>query len=154
MPKYNGYIQYICIMETYNIKKTLTIAYILLLGCSNNDDFPNVYVNQSIPITMAEYNNVYNNIWGYEYINGGVGGIIIVQGLNNEFIAYDRACTHEGNPDCILSSIKINNPILSCTNCCNSKFVIIDGSVSEGPANKALKQYDTYFDGVMLYITN
>ena len=42
MPKYNGYIQYICIMGTYNIKKTLTIAYILLVGCSNNDDFPNI----------------------------------------------------------------------------------------------------------------
>ena len=103
---------------------------------------------------MPQYNNVYNNIWGYEYLNGGLGGIIIVKSLNNEFIAYDRACTFELNSDCIVSGNNLNDPILTCKDCCNSKFIINDGSVTDGKANQALKRYNTYFDGEMLYITN
>ena len=72
----------------------------------------------------------------------------------NEFIAYDRSCTQEINGKCIVSGESVNDPILHCSNCCNSKFVIIDGSVTEGPANQALKKYNTHFDGTMLYITN
>ena len=73
------------------------ITLLFILSCTKENPFPNTYVNESIPITMAEYSNVYNNIWGYEYIHGGLGVIIIVQGLNNEFIAYDRSCTNEIN---------------------------------------------------------
>jgi len=125
-----------------------------LNGCGVDYTFPNTSVNITIPITMPEYNNVYNNIWGYEYLNGGVGGIIIVQGLDNEFIAYDRSCTFEINSECIISGETVNDPILSCSDCCNSKFIITDGAVTEGPANQALKKYHTYFDGEILYITN
>lgn len=135
-------------------KSILIISLFIIIGCTDEDTFPNIYVNETIPITMPQYNNVFNNIWGYEYISGGLGGIIIVQGINNEFIAYDRACTNEENTTCVVSGESINDQILSCQNCCNSKFLIIDGSVTEGDANRALKRYNTYFDGSMLYITN
>ena len=136
------------------LKNIIIASAAMIIGCVKEDHFPNIEVNETIPITMPEYNNIYNNIWGYEYISGGLGGIIIVQGVNNEFIAYDRACTHEASTNCIVSGESINDQILNCQNCCNSQFLIIDGSVTEGPANRALKQYNTYFDGVMLYITN
>ncbi len=135
-------------------KSILIISLFIIIGCTDEDTFPNIYVNETIPITMPQYNNVFNNIWGYEYISGGLGGIIIVQGINNEFIAYDRACTNEENTICVVSGESINDQILSCQNCCNSKFLIIDGSVTEGDANRALKRYNTYFDGSMLYVTN
>ena len=130
------------------------ITLLFILSCTKENPFPNTYVNESIPITMAEYSNVYNNIWGYEYIHGGLGGIIIVQGLNNEFIAYDRSCTNEMNNQCIVSGKSLNDPVVSCSECCNSKFIIVDGSVIEGEASQALKRYQTYFDGNILYITN
>ena len=136
------------------MKKIIFIIWILICSCTKDADFPQTYVNENIPITMAEYSNVYHNLWGYEYINGGLGGIIIVQGLDNEFIAYDRACPFETNNECIVSGLSNNDPILSCLECCNSKFVVVDGSVAEGPANQALKRYQTYFDGTILYITN
>jgi len=135
-------------------KNILIISLTIIMGCTDEDTFPNIYVNETIPITMPQYNNVYNNIWGYEYISGGLGGIIIVQAINNEFIAYDRSCTNEKNTTCVVSGESINDQILSCQSCCNSKFLIIDGSVTEGNANRALKRYNTYFDGAMLYITN
>ena len=81
----NYFIQILCFLS------------ILIVGCGDDYNFPNVNVNESVPITMPQYNNVYGNLWGYEFINGGLGGIIIVQGLDNEFFAYDRACTYEAN---------------------------------------------------------
>ena len=48
----------------------------------------------------------------------------------------------------------INNLTFSCQNCSLSEFIITDGSIIEGPANQALKKYNTYFDGEILYITN
>ena len=71
--------------------RILSFLTYLIIGCGNDYNFPNVNVNESVPITMPQYNNVYGNLWGYEFINGGLGGIIIVQGLDNEFFAYDRA---------------------------------------------------------------
>jgi len=126
----------------------------MILGCKNTDNFPDTNVNISIPITMPLYSNVYNGIWNYDYINGGIGGIIIVHTLDDGFIAYDRSCTFEANSECIISGSSTNDPILSCTSCCESEFMVYDGSVTEGPANQALKKYNTYFDGTMLYVTN
>ena len=137
-----------------SFKKIIPIICLLITSCSVENNFPEIYVNESIPITMAQYSNVYNNIWGYEYVSGGLGGIIIVQGLNNEFIAYDRSCTQEINGKCVVSGKSVNDPVLHCSNCCNSKFVEIDASATAGPANLALKKYNTHFDGTMLYITN
>ena len=125
----------------------------IIIGCGidSEDNFPETSVYIKIPITMPEWNNVYGNLWGYEYLNGGIGGIILVQGMD-EFIAYDRSCTFEMN-ECIVSGQSVNDPILFCE-CCDSQFIVMDGSVSEGPANQALKKYNTYFDGTELYITN
>ena len=138
-----------------NLKKItiLMLLTIVILGCDNDYDFPNVNVYITIPITMPQYNNIYDNVWGYEYLDGGLGGVIVVQGLDG-FLAYDRACTFEASSECIVSGQNTNDPILSCKNCCESKFIITDGSVTEGPANQALKKYNTVFDGEILYITN
>ena len=138
-----------------NLKKIaiLTFLTIIILGCDNDYDFPNIDVYITLPITMPQYNNIYDNVWGYEHLDGGLGGVIVVQGTDG-FLAYDRACTFEANSECIVSGQHTNDPVLSCENCCESKFIITDGSVTEGPANQALKKYNTVFDGEILYITN
>ena len=136
------------------LKLIIIVFFISIIGCGDDYRFPEVDVNITIPITMPEYNNVYGNLWGYEFLNGGLGGVIIVQAMDGNFMAYDRSCTFETNSDCIISGTNINDPILTCINCCNSQFIITDGSVSQGPANQALKKYNTYFDGTILYITN
>ena len=138
----------------HHFKKITLIIFLYIIGCGSDYNFPETNVNIILPITMPEYNNVYNNLWGYEYLNGGLGGIIIVKGMDDDFIAYDRACTFEINSKCIVSGESSNDPILTCNSCCESQFIIIDGSVTNGPANQALKKYHTYFDGEMLYITN
>ena len=127
----------------------------ILFGCETDNQFPNnVYVNIGIPINMPEYNNLTIPL-GYEFINGGIGGIIIMRDLNNNFIAYDRACTYEMSENCVLSGEStMYDAILQCHDCCQSKFIVVDGSVTEGPANLALKRYNTSINGEILYITN
>ena len=126
----------------------------ILFGCEPQSPFPNTYVNIAIPINMPEYNNLTIPL-GYEYIIGGLGGIIILRDLDNNFIAYDRACTYEMDADCIITGESTTyGAILHCGNCCESKFIVVDGSVTEGPANQALKRYNTSLNGEVLYITN
>ena len=138
----------------YYLRKIAVIICITIIGCTREDDFPNIYVEESIWITSPQYSHVYGNIWGWDTIPGGLGGIVFVQSTNNTFAAYDRACTFETSQDCIISETA-DNLIFSCKECCDSKFGIIDGSVLEGSAaNQALKRYNTYFDGEYLYITN
>ena len=38
--------------------------------------------------------------------------------------------------------------------CCGSKFIVVDGSVINGPAGLPLQRYQTYYDGTTLHITN
>ena len=161
MRKYEIYQNMRAILSIFtlmvNFKKITLIIFLTIISCSKEDGFPDIYVNESIFITGPEYELFYQNLYDWRTISGGVGGIIIVQGYNNTFMAYDRACTYENNSsntnsNCIIS--ETNNPIFSCTNCCNSKFSILDGSISEGPAKRGLKTYNTYFDGKYLHITN
>ena len=138
--------------------KIMLIICIVIVGCKKEDYFPNVSVNESVFITGEQYHWPNGNIYDFILISGGVGGIIIVQGHNETFIAYDRGCTYENNNnninnDCIIDTTSTTH-IFSCTECCGSKFSIIDGSVSKGPATRGLKTYNTYFDGSHLHITN
>ena len=168
MRKYEIYQNITAILSIFismgSFKKITLIIFLTIISCSKEDGFPDIYVNESIFIATsagvgsAEYINFYGNLYAWDIIPGGVGGIIIVQGHNDTFMAYDRACTHENNSEntnsnCIISETD-DQYIFSCTECCNSKFSILDGSVSEGPANRGLKIYNTYFDGEYLHINN
>ena len=141
-----------------SLKKITLIMCIAIISCSRENHFPDIYVNESIFITGPEYVLFYQNLYAWRIIPGGLGGIIIVQGYNNTFMAYDRACTHENNSEdtnstCIVSATD-DQSVFSCADCCESKFSILDGSIYEGPASTGLKTYSTYFDGEYLHITN
>ena len=60
------------------LKIFIFIILTTIIGCGidSEDNFPETNVYLEIPITMPEYNNIYGNLWGYEYLNGGIGGII------------------------------------------------------------------------------
>ena len=167
MRKYEIYQNIRAILSIFShmgsLKKITLIIFLTIISCSKEDEFPDIHVNESIFIASggvgsAEYINFYGNLYAWDIIPGGLGGIIIVQGHNDTFMAYDRACTHENtsqniNSNCIISETE-DQYIFSCTDCCNCKFSILDGSVSERAAIRGLKIYSTYFDGTHLHITN
>ena len=126
----------------------------ILLGCSKDDDgyIPLVNVNITIHTNDPAF-NIISVPGGWTYVNGGSRGIIIYRVSNDKFNAYDRHCTYETSNSCGLVSVDASN-ITGLDDCCSSKFLLTDGSVTKGPASLPLKQYSTSFDGQVLRIFN
>ena len=115
------------------------------------ESYPKVDVNINLELNSPIFFNL-EAIGGYQYINGGVGGILIYRKSIEEFIAYDRASPYNPTFDCRVEvqedMIIIKDP------CSESEYLIIDGSVLQGPANQALKRYTTILNGNQLSIFN
>lgn len=124
-----------------------------IAGCNTNDsNIPNVAVNLRLTVSNPDFINL-NAVGGYIHITGGSQGIIVYRYDVNEFRAYDRHCPYNAFESC---RVTVNSSGIEAEDdvCCNSKFLIIDGSVLEGPAALPLKQYQTSFNGNTLLITN
>ncbi len=103
---------------------------------------PDVDVNFSISINS--YFEL-QNINGYTYIdNYGYNGIVVFRYSQDEFTAFDRACPHDVyEHEC---KIEVIDPPIAEDPCCNSQFLLIDGSVVDGPSKHPLKQYNASFN--------
>ncbi len=119
---------------------------------NNNSNIPYVPVNIDIYPANPQYNDL-NVIGGWLYITGGSRGIIIYRFTQDEFYAYDRHCTYQPTNSCGKVIMDTDNITLVDT-CCGSKFIVVDGSVINGPAGLPLQRYQTYYDGTTLNITN
>ena len=124
------------------------LIIVLFVRCDKNEiPFPNVSVYAILSLDTELGNVLPGN---YVEVDGhGVGGLIIFRADQNEFLAFDRACTYEASNTCQLED---DDSFYECP-CCGSRFWMagnadIAGSVYQGPASYALKQYKCYFDGV------
>lgn len=112
---------------------------------------PTVTVDIYVDVTSTIYMQL-GMVGGYEYIVGGYKGIVVYRLSEDEFVAFDRACSYDPTNSCRL---QMNSTGIELEDsCCTSKFEIIDGSVMKGPATVSLKQYHTSFDGANLHIFN
>ena len=141
-----------------SIKKIISVALLsatlFYAGCKKDDD-------NGVPITAVDIYLYTNNpsfsnlnaVGGWTYITGGVRGILVYRKSNTEFAAYDRNCTYQSSEPCATVSVD-GTGILAVDTCCNSKFSIYDGSITQGPASVPLKAYNNTFDGNVLHIYN
>jgi nitrite reductase/ring-hydroxylating ferredoxin subunit len=145
------------------LKKFLTVLTFLFcslnllftVACKDdnrNNNIPLVEVNFAIQVNDPAYLNL-QTVGGWEYISGGSRGIILFRASQDEFKAYDRHCTFQPSSTCAIVSVDANN-ITASDNCCGSTFILTDGSVTKPPANFPLKQYNTSFDGSIIYVSN
>ena len=138
------------------MKKWLYILLIVCfaLACSKdtNSNIPLVNVDVTIYLNNPAY-NMLSVPGGWTYVNGGSRGIIIYRVSNDQFNAYDRHCTYDSSNSCALVSVDVTN-INGLDDCCGSKFLLTDGSITNGPANLPLKKYQTNFDGQVLRVFN
>ena len=116
----------------------------------------NTVVNFSILSGSAQYapisvptGTTYVNGYGYQN-----KGILIYRINTNQFVAFDRNCTHDG---CTGNKASIwvqtgNTSVKDST--CGSSYNITDGSVITGPAVVSLYPYKTSWDGNQLLIYN
>ena len=132
----------------------ILLIFTFFISCSKeeNANIPLVTVNITIHVNDPAF-NVISVPSSWTYVNGGSRGIIIYRVSNSEFKAYDRHCPYDATNSCALVSVDVSN-ITGLDDCCGSKFLLTDGSVTNGPANLPLKQYNTSFDGNVLRIFN
>lgn len=128
---------------------------ILNLSCKKEEqapEIPFVYVNFSLNPNGTQYINL-NVVNGWETVNGGYNGILIFRKSINEFVAFERACPYD--PLVSGAQVRVEQSGITCV-CpvCGSKFIMTDGTPFEGPSHYALKQYQTVYDGNLLFVMN
>ncbi len=141
--------------------KSLYVFCLLIIisayGCkkdkNNNTSVPLVAVDLTLYVNNPSYVNL-NTVGGWVYVTGyGVRGIIVYRYSSTEFKAYERNCTYQSSNACATVFVDATN-IIATDTCCHSKFLLVDGSVSQGPATFPLKTYNTSYDGNVLHIYN
>lgn len=105
-----------------------------------------------LDINNANYNDL-NVIGGYVYLTGGYKGLIVYRSSYDSFVALERACPYHPTGDCErlvvdTSGLTVSDPV------CGSRFLILDGSIVNGPATRPAATYHTLFDGIYLRIYN
>ena len=87
-------------------------------------------------------------VGGWIYYGGGINGIIIYRKTNvgaNDFIAIERTSTYF--PDDANAKVKVQTDNFTLKDTISgSKWQIIDGAVTQGPATLPLRQYFTNYD--------
>lgn len=118
----------------------------------NKNPIPETYVNFYLNISSTLYLKL-ASVGGWENITGGYKGIVVYRKSTDEFAVFERACPHDWENDSAFVSVESSGLILSCKSCL-SEFLILDGSVVQGPSNLPLKQYKSDFDGQTLHVYN
>ncbi len=119
--------------------------------CNRDSVVPYVPVQFEINVNLPAYQAL-NAPSGWLYVSGGSRGIIIYRLNNDEFMAYDRHSTYNIEDGCQVTVGEDN--ILISDPCSASQWLIIDGSVSVGPAERPLQQYNTFWNPPVLRISN
>lgn len=151
-----------------NMNKTINIsiflALITLSACQKNnvntDPIADVPVNITINMALPLYSHLLNE-GTFVYENGGVKGVVIVHYQNDEFYAFDRACSFQPSASCAKIEIDSSFLVFRCgttkssgfEKCCDSKF-LMNGQVLNGPATFGLKHYQVIKTGTELSIKN
>ncbi len=137
------------------MKRALSILLLLLIisGCRDrrNTLVPYVPVNITIdtglpsffPLTVPS---------GWVYITGGSRGIIIYRKSQSEFVAIERHSTYEVEKQCAVNVL--SDGIILDDPCSDSQWLIMDGTIVNGPANSPLLLYQTSYNPPYLSISN
>jgi nitrite reductase/ring-hydroxylating ferredoxin subunit len=140
-----------------NVRALLILGSVFLFSVSckketQPTEIPYVYVNFSLNPNSTQYIEL-NVVNGWETVYGGYNGILIFRKSLDEFSAFERACPYD--PLTAGAQVKVDKSGITCyCPVCGSKYIMTDGTPYEGPSHYPLKQYATYYDGAMLYITN
>ena len=119
--------------------------------CERDNFIPYVPVNFEINLNLPAYQAL-NAPTGWITVSGGSRGIVIYRVNQDEFKAYDRHSTYDIEAACQIAVNEDN--ILVTDPCSGSQWLLLDGSVAEGPADLPLHQYNVIWNEPVLRVTN
>lgn len=138
----------------------LLISVISVFSCKKKKTIQDPVPYQTVNLTIYPndpLNFKIQSVGGWIYVTGGVNGIIIyrkaINNTNTDFVALERTSTYF--PNDAYAKAKVQSDNFTCRDTISgSEWQIIDGAVQKAPATLPLKQYQTFFDGTTLRITN
>lgn len=136
----------------------------MVIGCDKNEEYPFQpgYVNFTINPNSTEYINL-NTVGGWEYLTATTPsrGIIVYRFSTDEFMAFERTPTYKPDSCCVFiptaqcTKLIVDDSGIEIADTCNgSTYLILDGSVLNGPATLPLFTYHTKYDGELLHVYN
>jgi len=128
-------------LKQLGIAALLTCSGSAMFGCSSENEPAPSNADFTLDLTSNQYSAL-NTVGGSVTANG----IIIARLSTTEFVALSRACTHEGTGVNFRSSQKD----FLCPN--HGARFSISGAVLQGPAQSALKKYNTELTGTSLRV--
>lgn len=134
----------------------LGLALSLAPGCRKEGSTPKGAPPVLVDFTINVNNPAYNDLavpGGWVYVTGGNQGIIIYRRTVDDFVALDRLCMYQPSQPCRVH-VDDSQVTATDTTCCGSSFLLLDGSVTQGPSSLGLTRYNTTFNGTTLRIFN
>ncbi len=119
------------------------VLLMLLMSCDKEKEHPVPYVRVEFHINVLHH-NLSNPGMSAQFIGHGYRGLFVYRLSTDEFRAYDRACPDD--PHACTLNISEENALLVEAPCCDSSYLLTDGSPIEGPMGYPLREYRTYFD--------
>lgn len=138
---------------------------LFIAACGKNEQPPIEvgYVNFQIYPNSTEYLPL-NNVGGWAYVtaNQPSRGIIIYRMSIDEFKAFERTPTYKPDSCCIIVDtyaectklIVDESALFALDTCSGSTYLLLDGSIIQGPATFGMVTYNTQYDGEILYVYN
>lgn len=140
-------------------KATLWLGALLMVlascsSCGEPQQFiPYVPVNFQIDLNLPAYNTL--NFPGEAIaLPGGSKGLYIYRYTLDEFVVLDRHATHDIPMACKVTLDADNITLRDDNDCSESQWLMLDGSVLNGPATLPLHRYRTTLNGSILSIYN
>ena len=140
-------------------KATLWLSALLMVlayctSCGEPQQFiPYVPVNFQIDLNLPAYNSL--NFPGEAIaLPGGSKGLYIYRFTLDEFVVLDRHATYDISMACKVTLDADKITLKDDSDCSESQWLILDGSVLSGPATLPLHRYRTTLNGSILSISN
>jgi nitrite reductase/ring-hydroxylating ferredoxin subunit len=150
-------------------KIRIILFFVILAGalqaCSKkNDVIPDVYVDFTLDLFDPEFVNLNaigsdtinarTNNWGRGAAGFDNNGIIVYNGGDGQFYAYDRTCPHDYEVNNLSIKVKIDFTIAVCPECGTTYALSASGTPASGKGRYPLKNYRTTFDGRYVRVYN
>jgi len=142
-------------MRKLRIPFVIVGAYFLIQSSceQNNQNIPYVPVNFDINLNLPSYTSL-NFPGEHLIVQGGSKGIIIYRYTMDEFVVLDRHSTFDVTLGCHVAVESDGITLSDESECSASKWIILDGSVMQGPATLPLHRYRTNWNPPILHVYN
>jgi hypothetical protein len=142
-------------MKNFKIPVIVVGAFLLIQSTcdQNNQNIPYVPVNFDINLNLPAYNSL--NFPGEHLIlQGGSQGIIVYRYTIDEFVVLDQHATFDVALNCKVTVESDGITLSDADDCSESQWLILDGSVMQGPATLSLHRYRVNWNPPILHVYN